>query len=150
MWFRALVAAPAPPSAALGGGLSDTLLNYECELFVLQKQCIELQAIGLADLVRSAAARPLGKLSERGNKRRSLLTGMTILGGYILLSLTVALTEGSYANIIEIMTRGYAGHFQIHREGYIESPSLYVTKKFSASSAVDCQDTRTKALHIFN
>lgn len=43
------------------------------------------------------------------------------------MSLSYSVSEGSYANIIRIMTNGYAGHFQIHREGYIDKPSFYDT-----------------------
>lgn len=60
-------------------------------------------------------------------RRRSLLTGLTMIGGLVLLSLSIALSEGTYSRIIDTFTRLYTGHVQIHKQGYLDKPSLYNT-----------------------
>lgn len=61
------------------------------------------------------------------NRRRSLLTLLSMGGGFFLLCLTLSLSEGSYSNIINIFTQDHTGHVQIHKENYLERPSLYKT-----------------------
>ena len=61
------------------------------------------------------------------NKRRSLLTLLSMGGGFFLLSLTLSMSEGSYSNIIDIFTRDHTGHIQIHQGDYLNRPSLYKT-----------------------
>jgi len=63
------------------------------------------------------------------NKRRSLLTLLSMGGGFFLLCLTLSMSEGSYSNIIDIFTRDHTGHVQIHQGNYLERPSLYKTIK---------------------
>jgi len=63
------------------------------------------------------------------NKRRSLLTLLSMGGGFFLLCLTLSMSEGSYSNIIDIFTRDHTGHIQIHQGNYLERPSLYKTIK---------------------
>ncbi|MDD5168090.1 MAG: ABC transporter permease [Syntrophales bacterium] len=58
------------------------------------------------------------------HKRRSLLSGLTLACGYILLSLSQATTEGTYSNLIEAFTREHTGHVQIHRRGYLDQPTI--------------------------
>ena len=58
-------------------------------------------------------------------RRRSLLTGITIVIGFILFALTVGTLEGSWGTMVEIITRDHTGHAQIHRKGYLDRPSLY-------------------------
>ena len=60
-------------------------------------------------------------------RRRSLLTGLSMGGGYILLALTISLVEGSYNNIINIVTTDHTGHVQIHKENYLERPGIFKT-----------------------
>jgi len=48
-------------------------------------------------------------------------------GGFFLLCLTLSMSEGSYSNIINIFTQDHTGHVQIHKENYLERPSLYKT-----------------------
>ena len=60
-------------------------------------------------------------------RRRSLLTGFSMTGGYMLFAFTVALTEGSYSNIIEIFTLDNTGHIQIHKGDYLDRPRIYKT-----------------------
>ena len=60
-------------------------------------------------------------------KRRTILTALAMIVGFTLLSLTIGLSDGAYGGIIEIFTRNRTGHIQVHREGYLDKPSLYET-----------------------
>lgn len=60
-------------------------------------------------------------------RRRSLLTGLMMTGGFTLLSLSLGLYAGVYGDIINTFTRSHTGHLQIHKEGYLKRPSLYKT-----------------------
>ena len=57
-------------------------------------------------------------------KRRSLLTGLSISGGFVLSIFSFSLTEGTYENAIDFFTRDYTGHIQIHSGDYHEKPKL--------------------------
>ncbi len=61
------------------------------------------------------------------NRRRSILTILSMGSGYLLLSFMLAMSEGSYNNIIDIFTRDHTGHVQIHQGNYLQRPSLYKT-----------------------
>lgn len=61
------------------------------------------------------------------NCRRSILTLLSMGGGFFLLCLTLSMSEGSYANIINVFTQDHTGHVQIHQGNYLERPSLYKT-----------------------
>lgn len=58
-------------------------------------------------------------------KRRSLYTALSIIIGFTLLSISIGLAEGGYGHLIEMFTRGYTGHIQIHKKDYLERPGLY-------------------------
>jgi putative ABC transport system permease protein len=58
-------------------------------------------------------------------KRRTVLTVLTMFGGYTLASIGISWSDGTYANITDIITRYRFGHIQLHKEGYRDSPSLY-------------------------
>lgn len=60
-------------------------------------------------------------------KRRTILTGLAMVVGFTLLSVTIGLSDGVYGNIISMFTRNRMGHIQVHREGYLDKPSLYET-----------------------
>ena len=60
-------------------------------------------------------------------KRRTILTGLAMIVGFTLLSLTIGLSDGAYGNIITMFTRNRIGHIQVHHEGYLDKPSLYKT-----------------------
>ena len=60
-------------------------------------------------------------------KRRTILTGLAMIVGFMLLSVTIGLSDGAYGNIIAMFTRNRIGHIQVHREGYLDKPSLYKT-----------------------
>lgn len=55
-------------------------------------------------------------------RRRSILTGLSIAGGYFLITFAVSLIEGSYGNMIELFTRDRVGHLQIHALDYRDRP----------------------------
>lgn len=61
------------------------------------------------------------------NRRRSLLTILSMGGGYFMLSIMLSMTEGSYNNIIDLFTRDHTGHVQVHKDNYLHRPSLYKT-----------------------
>jgi ABC-type lipoprotein release transport system permease subunit len=60
-------------------------------------------------------------------KRRSVLTMLTMLGGFTLSSIAIAWSDGSYSYVIDSFTRNQLGHIQIHAQGYLDRPSLYRT-----------------------
>lgn len=60
-------------------------------------------------------------------KRRTILTGLTILGGFVLSALAIGISDGTYTSVIELFTRSRLGHIQIHAQGYLDKPSLYKT-----------------------
>lgn len=64
-------------------------------------------------------------------KRRTVLTVITLGAGYLLFSLSLGITDGSYSNIIDLFTRDHTGHIQIHQKGYLRKNSLYRTLKGS-------------------
>lgn len=59
------------------------------------------------------------------NRRRSLLTILSMGGGYFLLSLSLSMSEGSYNHMIDLFTRDHTGHVQLHYQDYLQRPSLY-------------------------
>lgn len=61
------------------------------------------------------------------NRRRSLLTIISMGGGYFLLSAMAAMTEGSYSHMIDLFTSDHTGHVQVHHSNYLTRPSLYKT-----------------------
>jgi putative ABC transport system permease protein len=60
-------------------------------------------------------------------KRRTLLTALTMFGGFVLCSFSIAFMDGSYNNVINMFTRNQLGHIQIHHHEYTDRPSLYRT-----------------------
>ncbi|MBC7539441.1 MAG: ABC transporter permease [Bacteriovorax sp.] len=58
-------------------------------------------------------------------RRRSAFTILTMVGGFVLFSLALSISEGTYATVIEKFTKSYTGHLQIHKKGYFDKPSLY-------------------------
>jgi putative ABC transport system permease protein len=60
-------------------------------------------------------------------KRRTLLTTMTMLGGFVLASISIAWSDGAYNTVIDLFTRNQLGHIQIHGKGYLDKPTLYNT-----------------------
>ena len=58
-------------------------------------------------------------------KRRSFFTAFSMIIGFVLLSITLGLIEGSYGNIIKSFTKAKTGHIQIHQKEYLDKPGLY-------------------------
>lgn len=58
-------------------------------------------------------------------KRRSLLSSLTLIFGFILLSLSMGLAKGSYQSVIDSFTKERTGHVQIHALDYRMRPSLH-------------------------
>lgn len=58
-------------------------------------------------------------------RRRSILTGLSMTGGYILCCLSFSLVEGSYGNVIRIFTEDHTGHIQIHKDDYLRRPNVH-------------------------
>ena len=77
-------------------------------------------------------------------KRRSLLTGLSMFGGFVLATIFIGFSDGSYNHIIDQFTRNNLGHIQVHEKDYLDRPSLYKTinnfqetaKKISGVKAV--------------
>lgn len=59
------------------------------------------------------------------NRRRTLLTVLSMAGGYLLVAVQLSVTEGSYDQVLDFYTRDTTGHVQVTVEGYIETPTLY-------------------------
>ena len=57
-------------------------------------------------------------------KRRSLLTALTMLGGYILAAIGIGFVDGTFNSIVDTFTRSRLGHIQVHARGYLDRPSL--------------------------
>lgn len=60
-------------------------------------------------------------------KRRTILTALTIFGGFVLAALSIGISDGTYTSVIDLFTRSRLGHIQIHAQGYLDKPSLYKT-----------------------
>ncbi|MFP4081731.1 MAG: ABC transporter permease [Candidatus Aminicenantes bacterium] len=61
------------------------------------------------------------------HRRRSILTGMSMMGGFVLAAIFIGWSDGSYNHIINTFTRNRLGHIQIHQKTYLHRPSLYKT-----------------------
>ncbi len=60
-------------------------------------------------------------------KRRSILTGLSMVGGFVLFSFGIGLFEGTYEDIVNLFIYDHTGHIQVHKSGYREKPSIYNT-----------------------
>ncbi len=60
-------------------------------------------------------------------RRRTVLTVLTMFCGFTLAAISFGLSDGSYNSIIDLFTRNQLGHIQVHRVGYLDRPSLYTT-----------------------
>ena len=58
-------------------------------------------------------------------KRRSLFTILAMVVGFAFASIMIGWQDGSYNYIIDIFTRAYLGHIQIHVKDYLDEPSIY-------------------------
>lgn len=60
-------------------------------------------------------------------KRRSIFTGLSMVVGFVMACFFIGWADGTYNHIIDSFTRNRLGHIQVHREGYLDKPSLYKT-----------------------
>jgi len=60
-------------------------------------------------------------------KRRTIFTVLTMVGGFTLASLSIGIADGSYNHLIDVFTSTQTGHIQIHQGDYLDKPSLYKT-----------------------
>ena len=60
-------------------------------------------------------------------KRRTILTALTMIVGFALSSVFIGWSDGAYSDIIAMFTQNRIGHIQVHRGGYLDKPSLYKT-----------------------
>jgi putative ABC transport system permease protein len=57
-------------------------------------------------------------------RRRTVLTLLTMLGGFSLCSVSIAWMDGAYGDVIDQFTRTRLGHIQIHHKDYRDRPKL--------------------------
>jgi ABC-type lipoprotein release transport system permease subunit len=67
------------------------------------------------------------------HKRRSALTGLMMAGGCFLFAVFIGMVDGTYGNLIDMFTRDHTGHIQIHKQGFLDKPSIYKTMSDSDS-----------------
>lgn len=60
-------------------------------------------------------------------RRRSILTALSMAGGYMLFVFSISLLEGSWSNVVDIFTLDQTGHVQIHKDDYAKRPKIYKT-----------------------
>tara|TARA_B100001094_G_C18171736_1_gene795519 strand:+ start:390 stop:1601 length:1212 start_codon:yes stop_codon:yes gene_type:complete len=65
-------------------------------------------------------------------RRRSLLTSMTMVAGFLVLSFTLGLSEGGYDSVISLFTDLRTGHVQLVNKTYLQNPGLLRTIPFDA------------------
>jgi len=85
-------------------------------------------------------------------RRRSLLTAMSMAGGYILCVFSFSLSEGSYDNAISFFTLDHTGHVQIHQDDYYLRPKIHKTidEPESLSALLDDNDAiESHTLRVF-
>jgi putative ABC transport system permease protein len=60
-------------------------------------------------------------------RRRSLLTALSMTGGFVLVTFSFSLLEGSWGNAVDIFTLDHTGHVQIHKDDYHRRPKIHKT-----------------------
>lgn len=60
-------------------------------------------------------------------KRRTILTALSMFGGFVLAAFFIGWADGTYNNIIDTFTRCNLGHVQVHEKTYLDRPSIYKT-----------------------
>jgi ABC-type lipoprotein release transport system permease subunit len=56
-------------------------------------------------------------------------------GGYLLLSFSISLVNGSYGHMIDMFTRDHTGHIQIHLDDFLHRPKLH--KSMNAGGEIE-------------
>lgn len=80
-------------------------------------------------------------------KRRTILTVLTMFGGFTLSAISIGWADGTYNKIIDMFTRNRLGHIQIHAEGYLDKPSLY--KKIDNYEAIGRVIEQTRGIETW-
>ncbi len=85
-------------------------------------------------------------------KRRSFFTAVSMILGFVLLSVSIGFNEGGYGNVIKAFTSARTGHIQIHKKGYLEKPGLYSNfvwddKFIKTVSSIDSIESFTPRIH---
>lgn len=62
-------------------------------------------------------------------KRRTILTALSMFSGFVLSAFFIGFSDGSYGNIINMFTKNKTGHIQIHHKTYLDNPSIYKSIK---------------------
>jgi putative ABC transport system permease protein len=86
-------------------------------------------------------------------RRRSLLTGLMMMGGFVLFSVAVGIADGGYGSMIDMFTRDHTGHIQIHKPGYLDRPSLYKTiqnEEFITEKILKIKQVRSVSPRVFS
>ncbi|KQC12702.1 MAG: hypothetical protein APR63_02065 [Desulfuromonas sp. SDB] len=60
-------------------------------------------------------------------KRRTILTMLTMGGGFVLCAASIGWADGAYGDIIYSFTSNQLGQIQIHSEDYLDNPTIYKT-----------------------
>ena len=60
-------------------------------------------------------------------KRRTILTALTMFGGFILAAISIGWSDGTYEFVINMFTRNRLGHIQIHYQDYRSRASIFKT-----------------------
>jgi putative ABC transport system permease protein len=60
-------------------------------------------------------------------KRRSLLTAMTMLGGFVLAAVSIAWGDGTYSEVIRLFTHNRLGDIQVHADDFLDNPTINKT-----------------------
>jgi putative ABC transport system permease protein len=58
-------------------------------------------------------------------KRRTALTALTMVGGFVLAAVSIGWSDGTYSFIIRMFTGDRLGQIEVHRAGYFDEPTLY-------------------------
>jgi len=58
-------------------------------------------------------------------KRRTALTSLTMIGGFLLAAVSIGWSDGTYSYIINMFTSDRLGQIQVHKSGYLDEPSIY-------------------------
>ncbi|MDB9787105.1 FtsX-like permease family protein [Bacteriovoracaceae bacterium] len=58
-------------------------------------------------------------------KRRTLFTALMMIGGFVLLSFSLAFIAGTYGDMISLFTAQTTGHVQIHNSQFVETESIH-------------------------
>jgi ABC-type lipoprotein release transport system permease subunit len=73
--------------------------------------------------------------------KRTLFTGLSMLVGFVLACFFIGWADGTYNHIIDGFTRNRLGHVQIHKEGYLDNPTLYKTIENPQGVAAEVENT---------